>query len=164
MIAAAPALRSSPRTPLHITPDRRPAWRTASPTVAFGYLHGDSRGLGLWSAAGAPALVRRDSITRLAGDYLLDLLSNAPHDDLPLLRGVVRKGLIDPFRDRWIVSAEIRHIAGDSLLADRDYRSHVGLIKGDMMFFQLVAQLFRFPRERGHYSRVCARADKGRTA
>ena len=71
-------------------------------------------------AADAPALPARPGypITRLAGDYLLDLLSNAPHDDLPLLRGVVRKGLIDPFRDSWIVSAEIRHIAGNSFLAD----------------------------------------------
>jgi hypothetical protein len=87
----------------------------------------------LWSAAGAPPLIRRDSIAGLAGDYLLDLLCNAPHDDLSLLTRVVRKGLSDPFRNSWIVSAEIRHITGNSLLADRNYRVHIGLSEGHMM-------------------------------
>ena len=135
----------------------------AGPAACFGYLHG-SRGLGCWSAAGATALIWRDSIAGLAGDYLLDLLCNAPHDDLPLLRGVVRKGLIDPFRDSWIVSAEVRYIARDSFLADRDYRGHIGLIKGDSMLFQLVAQLLRFTCKRGHHSRVCAWANLAHTA
>ena len=116
----------------------------------------DRTGAGLepWSAAGAPPLIRRDPIAGLAGDYLLDLLRNAPHDDLPLLTRVVRKGLIDPFRNSRIVSAEIRHITGNSLLADRNYRVHIGLSEGHMMLPQLITQLLRLTRKRGHHNRV----------
>jgi hypothetical protein len=74
----------------------------------------------------------------LAGDYLLDLFRNASHNDLPLRWGVVRKALIDSFRNSRVVGAEIRDIAGNSFLADRDYRADIGLTKGHMMLPQFI--------------------------
>ena len=113
------------------------------------------------SAAGSSPLIRRDSIAGLAGDDLLDLLRNAPNNDLPLLTRVVRKGLADPFRNDRIVSTEIRHITGNGLFADHNYRAYIGLSERYAMLLQLITQLLRLTRERGHHSRVCARADQG---
>ena len=93
-----------------------------------------SSGLRRCSAAGAPPLIRRDPIAGLTGDYLLDLLRNAPNDDLPLLKRVVRKTLIDSFCDNRIFGAKIRNISGNSFATDHNYRVNIGLSEGYAMF------------------------------
>ena len=126
--------------------------------MRFGRGGGQQRfGPGL--AAGAPLLIRRGSVAGLAGDHFFGLLRDASHDVLPLLTRVVRKGLINPFRDGRIVSGEIGHITSNSLLADCNYRGHISLGKGYVMLVQFIAQLVRFTRERGHHGRVCARTN-----
>ena len=90
--------------------------------------------MGAVSATGAPPLIRRDPVAGLTGNYLLDLLRNAPNDDLPLLKCVVGKTLIDSFRDKRIFGAKIRNIPSNSFPADHNYRVNIGLSEGYAMF------------------------------
>jgi hypothetical protein len=70
----------------------------------------------------------------LTGDYLLDLLRNAPNDDLPLLKRVVRETLIDSFCNNRIFGAKIRNISGNSFPTDHNYRINIGISEGYAMF------------------------------
>ena len=76
----------------------------------------------------------------------------------------MRKGLVDPLRDGRIVSSQIRHIAGNSLLTDHNYCSYIGLREGYVVLAQLIAQLLRFTGERGPHRRVGSRTNQSNTA